>query len=75
VEGPEGLGVKHSPGRKSATINKQELMNKYVTFAVALAALALLVGCHSDMYDQPRGKPLVWSRFFTDRREARPLVV
>jgi hypothetical protein len=82
VEGPEGLGVKHSPGRKSVTINKQELMNndlsaghtKYVTFAVALAALALLVGCHSDMYDQPRGKPLVWSRFFPDRREARPLV-
>jgi len=46
----------------------------YVKMAMGAAALALLVGCHSDMYDQPRGKPLAGSRFFPDGREARPLV-
>src|SRR5512142_764099 len=37
-------------------------------------ALALLAGCHSDMYDQPRGKPLAQSHFFQNGQVARPLV-
>jgi len=42
--------------------------------ALAFLALALSPGCHSDMYDQPRGKPLAQSRFFQNGQVARPLV-
>jgi hypothetical protein len=38
------------------------------------AVLALMTGCHSDMYDQPRGKPLAESRFFPNGQVARPRV-
>lgn len=40
-----------------------------LTFAVSLA----LVGCHKDMYDQPRYEPLEKSDFFGDGRSSRPL--
>jgi mono/diheme cytochrome c family protein len=38
------------------------------------SALLALVGCHSDMYDQPRYEPLERSDFFDDGRASRPLV-
>jgi mono/diheme cytochrome c family protein len=41
---------------------------------LALLALVLSAGCHSDMYDQQRGKPLAASRFYEDGQAARPLV-
>jgi hypothetical protein len=41
---------------------------------LGFVALALFAGCHSDMYDQPRGKPLAQSKFFRDGQVARPLV-
>jgi len=43
--------------------------------AVACAALAAVVaGCHLDMYDQPKFKPLAADPFFADGASARPLV-
>jgi len=41
---------------------------------LALAALPALVGCHDDMYNQPRYEPLERSDFFDDHRASRPLV-
>jgi mono/diheme cytochrome c family protein len=47
----------------------------YIAPFAALAALvvAAAVGCHSDMYDQPKLEPLEPSSFFDDGRSARPL--
>jgi mono/diheme cytochrome c family protein len=42
--------------------------------AALLAALIALVGCHTDMYDQPRLEPLEKNTFFDDGRASRPLV-
>jgi mono/diheme cytochrome c family protein len=39
---------------------------------LVLAAAAM--GCHTDMYDQPRKEPLEASEFFDDGRASRPLV-
>lgn len=36
--------------------------------------MAALLGCHDDMYNQPRYEPLEPSRFFDDGRSSRPLV-
>jgi len=41
--------------------------------ACAAAALAT-AGCHLDMYDQPKFKPLAADPFFADGASARPLV-
>jgi mono/diheme cytochrome c family protein len=41
--------------------------------ALTLGWLAVL-GCHTDMYDQPRYEPLEKSDFFNDGRASRPLV-
>ena len=41
---------------------------------IGFVALALLAGCHSDMYDMPRGKPLGENGNFPGGQEARPLV-
>jgi len=41
---------------------------------LALAAITALVGCHDDMYNQPRYEPLERSDFFDDHRASRPLV-
>ncbi len=38
------------------------------------ALLALLVGCHDDMYNQPRYEPLEASDFFDDHMASRPIV-
>ena len=38
------------------------------------ACLASLVGCHTDMYDQPRYEPLEASTFFEDGMASRPIV-
>jgi hypothetical protein len=45
-----------------------------LTMVIGFISLALFAGCHSDMYDQPRGKPLAQSRFFQNGQVARPLV-
>lgn len=47
---------------------------KRTAIAGALLALLFFAGCHSDMYDQPRGKPLAESRFFENGQVARPRV-
>ena len=47
---------------------------KRIIAVTALLGLALFAGCHSDMYDQPKGKPLAASRFFQNGQVARPLV-
>jgi mono/diheme cytochrome c family protein len=39
------------------------------------AALCLLAGCRSEMYEQPRYEPLEGSSFFEDGKSSRPLVV
>lgn len=36
--------------------------------------LVLASGCHLDMYDQPKYKPLSSSTFYADGRSSRPLV-
>ena len=36
--------------------------------------LALVAGCHTDMYDQPRYEPMEKSDFFADGRTSRPTV-
>jgi mono/diheme cytochrome c family protein len=41
---------------------------------LVLATLPALVGCHDDMYNQPRYEPLERSDFFDDHRASRPLV-
>lgn len=41
---------------------------------LALAAISALVGCHDDMYNQPRYEPLERSDFFDDHRSSRSLV-
>lgn len=41
---------------------------------VAAACLALLTGCHPDMWRQPKAKPLQASDFFPDGMASRPLV-
>lgn len=44
-------------------------------FSALLAVGAMLVaGCHSDMYDQPRSKPLGASKFFANGQSSRPFV-
>jgi mono/diheme cytochrome c family protein len=42
--------------------------------AVLAAALTLLAGCRSEMYEQPRYEPLEPSSFFEDGNSSRPLV-
>lgn len=42
--------------------------------AFSVCALASAVGCHQDMYNQPRYEPLEESDFFDDGRASRPLV-
>ena len=41
---------------------------------IAVLAVGVLAGCHSDMYDQPRYEPLEKSDFFEDGRASRPEV-
>jgi mono/diheme cytochrome c family protein len=40
---------------------------------LAFCAACLAVGCHDDMYNQPRYEPLEESDFFDDGRASRPL--
>jgi hypothetical protein len=41
---------------------------------VAVSAALAAGGCRQDMHNQPKVKPLVESRFYGDRRSARPIV-
>ncbi len=60
----EPLGHLHTPSP----------MPHSLLVVVGFIALALYAGCHSDMYDQPRGKPLGANGYFLNGQEARPLV-
>lgn len=42
--------------------------------AALAASLMATLGCHQDMYNQPRYEPLEHSSFFDDGRASRPLV-
>ena len=42
--------------------------------ALVVTPLAVVIGCHSDMYDQPRYEPYSPSTFFKDGTSYRPLV-
>ena len=44
------------------------------TLTASLAAIALLSGCHVDMWIQPKAKPYYQSDFFADQQASRPLV-
>ena len=51
-------------------------VQRFVRTARALAAAAgllLVSGCHLDMYDQPKYKPLAPSSFFANGQSSRPL--
>ena len=50
------------------------ILRYWTTRIVLTACLASLVGCHTDMYDQPRYEPLEASRFFDDGMASRSLV-
>jgi len=43
-------------------------------FSLALLGCLAITGCHTDMWVQPKGKPLVESDFFPDDQTSRPLV-
>jgi hypothetical protein len=57
--------------RRSATSRGHR---KSTPSAVLAAALLLLAGCRSEMYEQPRYEPLEPSSFFEDGNSSRPLV-
>ena len=44
------------------------------TGAASLAGIAVLSGCHLDMWIQPKAKPYYQSDFFRDQQASRPLV-
>lgn len=50
------------------------MTGKRTTFAVALLAAAVLVGCRQDMHDQPKIEPLEANAFFADGMGARPKI-
>jgi mono/diheme cytochrome c family protein len=59
-------GNRHAPGarpRGAAAIA-----------GIALAAAIVFAGCHSDMYNQKKYKPLAASEFYPDGQASRPLV-
>jgi mono/diheme cytochrome c family protein len=41
---------------------------------ITAVMLGLALGCHDDMYNQPRYEPLEYSAFFDDGRSSRPRV-
>lgn len=46
----------------------------YRKLGLVVISLAISLGCHRDMYDQPRFEPLEGSTFFSDGLASRPLV-
>lgn len=49
------------------------LFKRRLGIAGAMLAVFAVVGCHSDMYDQPKHEPLEETTVFDDGRVARPL--
>ena len=47
---------------------------KLLTAGLTLASLGLLAGCHTDMWIQPKARPLQDSDFFPDGQSSRPLL-
>jgi hypothetical protein len=50
------------------------VINPYFRYLAVALCLAVVVGCHTDMYDQPRYEPLEKSDFFEDHRASRPVI-
>lgn len=49
-------------------------LKAYARAAAAVFVLAALAGCHQDMWNQPKYKPLTMSTFFGDTQASRALV-
>lgn len=49
-------------------------MRRLTSLTIATAAVALLAGCHTDMWHQPKLKAQSASNFFADGKGDRPLV-
>ncbi len=47
---------------------------KNIATPFCASCLFILLGCHQDMYDQPKQKPLSQSSFYSDESSARPLI-
>jgi mono/diheme cytochrome c family protein len=60
--------------RRSVTRQEDRASGRRGPSAALAAALLLLAGCRSEMYEQPRYEPLEPSSFFEDGKSSRPLV-
>ena len=60
--------------RRSETSRRHRAGGRREFAASLAAALLLLAGCRSEMYEQPRYEPLEPSSFFEDGKSSRPLV-
>ena len=65
-------GVKTQDG--SMTTELKGRASGRTLLAVCAIALLVLTGCHTDMWIQPKVRPLAESDFFTDGQGSRPLV-
>jgi mono/diheme cytochrome c family protein len=69
-----GLTKLHEFGRPTLTVRLATDERRRSSAPLAMLVALALVGCHQDMYDQPRYEPLEPSDFFSDGRSSRPLV-
>jgi mono/diheme cytochrome c family protein len=53
--------------------SQRQIVRGLARLTAPLACAALLVGCHQDMWNQPRYTALQPSKFFTDGRASRPI--
>ena len=60
--------------RRSATSREHRGSGRSALGTALAAALLLLAGCRSEMYEQPRYEPLEPSSFFEDGNSSRPMV-
>jgi mono/diheme cytochrome c family protein len=58
----------------SMRLSNNHRMRKVMTTGLTVCTLGLLAGCHTDMWTQPKARPLQESDFFADGNSSRPLV-
>ncbi len=63
----------NTPTKLSPKRSRAKLTRPFVLALAGFAVLAL-AGCHTDMWVQPKGKPLAESDVFPDDQTSRPLV-
>ena len=63
-------GTSSGPARSAPSVKH---LKKLIVLGALLAA-GIVSGCHLDMYDQPKFKPLAADPFFPDGASARPIV-